>query len=156
MAMIDPPQIVQSPARHVASIRLKVPRSEIRQVMGPGIQEVMAAVDAQGLKPAGAWMTHHFEKPAEFFDFEICVPVPSPVVPTGRVKPGQLRATNVARTVYHGDYEGLGAAWGEFCAWIEAQGHKPAPDLWECYTKGPESDSDPAKWETQLNQPLIG
>jgi len=156
MVMIDTPQIVQTPAQHTASIRLKVPRAEIRQVMGPGIQEVMAAIAGQGLKPAGAWITHHFEKPAEFFDFEICVPVPSPIKPMGRVQPGQLRATKVARTVYHGDYEGLGAAWGEFCAWIEAQGHQPAPDLWECYTKGPESSPDPAKWETQLNQPLIG
>ena len=154
--MIDTPQIDQSPAQHVASIRLKVPRAEIRQVMGPGIQEVMAAIAAQGLKPAGPWLTHHFEKPAEFFDFEICVPVPAPVKPTGRVQPGQLRATKVARTVYHGGYEGLGAAWGEFCAWITAQGHQPAPDLWECYAKGPESGPDPSKWETQLNQPLIG
>ena len=154
--MIDTPQIAQSPAQHVASIRLKIPQAEIRQVMGPGIQEVMAAIAAQGLKPSGAWMTHHFEKPAEFFDFEICVPVPSSVKPTGRVQPGQLRATKVARTVYHGDYKGLGAAWGEFCAWITAQGHQTAPDLWECYTKGPESSPDPAKWETQLNQPLIG
>lgn len=123
--------------------------------MGPGIQEVMAAVAAQGIQPAGPWLTHHFQRPAEFFDFEICVPVPTPVKPSGRVQPGQLRATKVARTVYRGDYEGLGAAWGEFCDWITANKHQPAPDLWECYTKGPESGPDPARWETQLNQPLV-
>jgi effector-binding domain-containing protein len=61
----------------------------------------------------------------------------------------------VARTVYHGPYEGLGDAWGEFMEWIEANGHTPAPDLWECYTAGPESNPDPAAWRTELNRPLI-
>jgi effector-binding domain-containing protein len=62
----------------------------------------------------------------------------------------------VARTVYRGPYEGLGTAWGEFNAWIAANGHTPAPDLWECYVAGPESSPDPATWRTELNRPLIG
>jgi effector-binding domain-containing protein len=70
------------------------------------------------------------------------------------VKPGQLPATTVARTVYHGDYEGLGAAWGEFGAWIKANGYTPAPNLWECYVAGPESNPDPATWRTELIRPL--
>ena len=60
----------------------------------------------------------------------------------------------VAQTVYHGDYEGLPAAWSEFDAWIKAQGHSPAPDLWECYAVGPESSPDPATWRTELSRPL--
>ena len=152
--MISPPQIVDSPAQPIASIRLNVPKAEIRQVMQPGLEEIMAALAAQGIQPAGPWATHHFQKPDERFDFEICVPVSSPVAPTGRVQPGQLQATRVARTVYRGGYEGLGAAWGEFCAWIEKEGLKTAPDLWEFYVKGPESDADSSQWETQLNQPL--
>ena len=153
--MIDDPQIVDSPAQHVASIRLRVPRAEITQVMGPGIQEVMAAIAAQGMQPSGPWLTHHLQRPDEVFDFEICVPVPTPVKPAGRVQPGQLPAAPVARTVYRGGYEGLAAAWGEFSAWIAAKGLAPAPDLWECYVKGPESGPNSSQWETQLNQPLI-
>jgi len=61
----------------------------------------------------------------------------------------------VARTVFQGAYEGLGAAWGEFDAWIVANGHTPGPDLWECYVAGPESSSDPASWRTELNRPLV-
>jgi len=66
-----------------------------------------------------------------------------------------LPATTVARTVFQGPYEGLGAAWGEFDAWIVANGHTPGPDLWECYVAGPESSSDPASWRTELNRPLV-
>jgi len=43
----------------------------------------------------------------------------------GRMKAGQLRATKVARTTYHGAYEGLGAAWAEFDAWIAGKGLTP-------------------------------
>jgi effector-binding domain-containing protein len=89
------------------------------------------------------------------FDFEISVPVSAPVTASGRVKPGRLPATTVARTVYHGPYEGLGAAWGEFDRWVKKSGHTPAVDLWECYVAGPERSPDPSAWRTELNRPLL-
>jgi effector-binding domain-containing protein len=92
----------------------------------------------------------------DIFDFEVGVPVAAPISVAGRVKPGHLPAATVARTVYHGGYEGLASAWGEFMAWITAEGHMPAPNLWECYVAGPESSPDPANWRTELNRPLIG
>ena len=79
----------------------------------------------------------------------------APVTAVGRVKPGELPAATVARTAYHGPYEGLGPAWGEFDAWIASEGHKPAANLWECYTAGPESSPNPADWRTELNRPLL-
>lgn len=153
--MIDAPQIVQTDAQPAAVIRLTIPRAEIRNVMGPGMGELMAAVAAQGISPSGPIFSHHFRMDPEVFDFEIGVPVSSPVVATGRVKPGLLPGARVARTVFHGDYAALGAAWGEFGAWIAAQGYKAAPDLWECYIAGPESNPDPATWRTELNRPLL-
>ncbi len=153
--MIDTPQIVQAAAQLAAIIHLTIPRSEIRHVMGPGIQELMATLAAQGIKPAGPWFSHHLKMDPATFDFEISVPVTSPVKASGRVQPGQLPSRTVARTVYHGPYEGLGSAWGEFDAWIIASGHKPAADQWECYVSGPESGSDPTKWRTELNRPLV-
>ena len=154
--MLDPPQITQTAAQQTAIIRLTIPRAEIRNVMGPGIGELMAAITAQGIAPAGPWFSHHLRMDPDTFDFEISVPVTAPVVATGRVKPGQLPAARVARTVYRGPYEGLGAAWGEFNAWIAASGHKPGADLWEVYVAGPESNPDPATWRTELNRPLTG
>ena len=153
--MLDTPQIVQSTGQLMACIRLTISRAEIRNVMGPGLLEVMAAVAAQGMTPAGPWFTHQLRMNPEVFDFEICVPVAAPIVAVGRVTPGELPARKVARTVYHGPYEGLADAWGEFDAWIAANGHTPAEDLWECYVAGPESSSDPANWRTEFNRPLI-
>jgi effector-binding domain-containing protein len=152
--VIDSPQIVQTPAQATAVIHLTIPRADMPKVMGPGIAELMGALAAQGITPAGAIFAHHFQITPESFDFELGVPVSRTVQPVGRVRPGQLPATTVARTIYHGGYEGLGAAWGEFDAWIKAQGRAPAANLWECYVQGPESGPDPARWRTELNRPL--
>ncbi|MBD0320186.1 MAG: GyrI-like domain-containing protein [Gemmatimonadetes bacterium] len=154
--MIDTPQVTQTETQRTAVIRLTIPRAQIREVMGPGISELMAAVAAQGMAPAGAWFTHHLRMQPDVFDFEIGVPVPEAVAEAGRVRAGELPAAKVARTVYRGGYEGLGEAWGAFDAWLTENGHTPAPDLWECYVAGPESSPDPASWRTELNRPLVG
>ena len=88
------------------------------------------------------------------FDFEIGVPVSKPISPAGRVKPGAWPATAMARTVHRGGYEGLGAAWHSFNAWVASQGLKPAEDLWERYVTGPESGPDSAQYRTEFNRPL--
>ncbi len=152
--MIDTPQIVQSEARHAAVIRFTIPRAEIQRVMGPAIGEVLAAVAAQGQAPTGPVFSHQFRMTPDTFDFEVGVPVGAPIAAAGRVTPGRLPAARVARTVYHGPYEGLGAAWTEFGQWIGKQGHQPEADLWECYTSGPESGPDADTWRTELNRPL--
>ncbi len=152
--MIEPPQITNTDARQVAMIHLKVPTVEIREHMGPGIREVYETLARQGITPAGPWLTHHVHRPTDYFDFDICVPVTTPVKPEGRVKPGVLPAATVARTVYTGPYEGLEAGWGEFMAWIEKKGHETREDLWEIYVVGPESEADASRFRTELNCPL--
>jgi effector-binding domain-containing protein len=152
--MIDAPRITSTEAETTAVIHLTIPRDQIRTVMGPGIKELMATVSAQGISPAGPWFTHHLRMDQATFDFEIGVPVTSPVAPSGRVSPGQLPATTVARTVFRGGYEGLPTAWREFDAWIKAQGRTPAGDLVERYVVGPESGPDPSTWRTELTRPL--
>jgi effector-binding domain-containing protein len=152
--MIDTPQIVDVPARATAVVHVVCPKSAIQDVMEPGLSELMDALAAQGVSPTGPWFSHHLRMDPEVFDFEIGVPIDSPVSPAGRVEPGGLPAARAARTVYHGGYEGLGDGWGEFRDWIVAQGHTPAADLWEVYVAGPESGDDPAGYRTELTQPL--
>ena len=154
--MIDEPQIVQTAAQQTAVVRLTIPRSEIQKMMGPAIGEVMAAVAAQGLKPAGPVFSRHFRIDPEVFDFEVGVPVAEAFNASGRVKPSDLPSEETARTIYRGPYQDLGAAWEKFDSWIVSNGHTPGPHLWERYTKGPESGNDPLKWETELVRPVLG
>ncbi|MBI5094948.1 MAG: GyrI-like domain-containing protein [Candidatus Hydrogenedentes bacterium] len=153
--MIDTPKIVQTSVQPTAVIRITVPRAEIMKVMGPGRQELMATLAAQDIAPAGAWFTRHLKMHPDTFDFELGVPVNKLVAAAGRVTNGRLPAATVARTIYHGPYEGLESAWGEFDAWIVAQGRTPGPSLWETYLAGPETNPSPDNWRTELIRPLI-
>jgi effector-binding domain-containing protein len=148
--MNTPPEIATVPAQLTAVIRLLIPRDQIRVVMGPAMQEVMQTVHRQGLTPAGPMFTHHFRIDPGVFDFEVGVPLASEVNPDGRVVPSFLPATKIARTVYTGSYEKLGAAWEEFDSWITANGHSPKPDLWERYLSGPQAPEP----STELVHPL--
>ena len=152
--MLDSPQIIQTTAHEAAIIRLTIPRSEMMKAFGPAVQELMSTLADQGVKPIGAVFAHHLKMPPDMFDFELGVEVSTPVKPAGRVKPGQLPAAKVARTVYRGPYQGLPSAWGEFVQWMKANGHEQAEDLWEVYLVGPQSSPDPANWRTELNRPL--
>lgn len=152
--MIDTPRLVHVEARHTAVIRHKIPRAEIQTVMGPSIREVMSAVAAQNLAPTGPVFSHHFRMAPDIFDFEVGIPVATPVAAVGRVQPGLLPAVRIAQAHYYGGYEGLGAAWGALCAWIAAQGLTPRDDLWEYYLSGPESGADSSRWCTELCRPL--
>jgi len=154
--MIEKPQITQSQQFDTAVIPLKVPASQIQEVMGPAIQEVLRTIGAQGLSPCGPLFTFHPKKPDGFFDFEVGIPIKGQVKPSGRVQPGRLPSVKVVRTVYQGGYEGLAAGWGEFEAWIKAEGLEVSPNLCEFYIRGPESGPDSSRWRTELNRPVIG
>lgn len=152
--MIDAPELVTTVARRTAVVRIFVPRSEIQQVMGPAIGEVMAAVVAAGRTPTGpVFSQHHFRLDPEVVDFEVGVPVDELFVQNGRVVPSSLPAAEAARTIYRGPYDNLGPAWEEFDLWITLQGRMPGMPLWEFYAKGPESSPNSEDWETELLRP---
>lgn len=161
--MIETPRIVETEAQAAAVIHITIPRDQISTVMGPAIQEIRAAASAQGLSPTGPFFAHHLKLSPEIFDFEVGIPVSATLTPIGRVKPGELPAAKVIRTVYQGAYDGLYQAWAEFGrlaetelgARIRKEGLTPGATLWERYLVGPESNPDPSMWRTELDQPLI-
>jgi len=153
--MIATPEIVQTDAEMAAVIHLTIPRSEMMKSFGPAVGELVAELTRQGVAPQGAVFAHHRTMSAATFDFELGFKINAPVKANGRIKPGELPAAKVARTIYSGPYEGLHAAWGEFNQWMKANGLRQADDLWEVYSVGPQSTPDPANWRTQLNRPLI-
>lgn len=152
--MIEPLRILQTTPQLTAFIPLRISREDMRKLMGPGLAELRAVIAAQNIAVTGPWFTHHVKNPGQTFDFEICLPVAAPITPAGRVKPGEWPAMTIAQTTYHGGYEGLGAAWGEFLAALNAQRRETVEGLWECYVLGPETSADPAAWRTVLSKPL--
>jgi effector-binding domain-containing protein len=155
LQMIETPQIVQTETLTMARLYAKVPTSQIQTEMGKLVQEVAAEIAKQGIAITGPWFTHHFRRPDDFFDFEVCMPVATPIKPAGRVQPGEWPAMKVIRTIYRGNYTGLPAAWGEFMQWTDNEGLNLSPEIWERYLVNPGTESDPAKWATEMNRPLL-
>jgi len=153
--MIATPEIVETARQEAAVIHLTVKRSEMPSVFGPAVGELLRGIAAQGIEPVGAIFAHHLEMTSDGFDFELGIRVTAPVEPAGRLKPGELPARRVARTIYTGPYEGLPGAWEKFNTWMKAEGHAQAEDLWELYSVGPQSTSDSGQWKTELNRPLV-
>jgi effector-binding domain-containing protein len=135
-------------------IHVRVPRDRIKEAMCPAITEVMEAVQAQGIGPAGPIFSHHARMEPDVFDFEVGVPVSGPVTPTGRVKAGELPARTVMRCLYTGPVAGLGQAWGHFIQKLDGDSHHLAPALWERYLADPEENPDSGDWTIELNQTL--
>lgn len=152
--MIDTPQVVQSARQRTAAIHITVPRGEMQQAFPAAAGELAAALRAQDIGATGALFSHHLTMPGEIFDLEVGLPVDREVAPVGRVAASELPSMKVARTVYHGPMEGLGAAWDELGKWIAANGHTAQPFLWEYYLVGPATSKEPANWQTELNWPL--
>ena len=153
--MIEAPQKLQSRAQQTAVIHLTLPPHEMPGVMRAAIDELIGAITTQGAGPVGPLYTCHRRNPTDTFDLEVGFPVSKPIAPAGRVQPGRIPAARVARTTYHGSYEGLGDGWGALMGWIRDNGHRGAETLWERYVAGPETGADASHWQTELNRPLL-
>ncbi|MDX2152004.1 MAG: DUF1579 family protein [Bryobacteraceae bacterium] len=152
--MITNREITTTMPQPAAVIRLQMPRNQIQSLMGPAIEEVRQTLEQQGIEPAGPLFAHHLVLSGHEFDFEVGYPVNGNVRPAGRVTRSQAPGGRVARALYQGDYAGLYGAWAEFGEWLKQQNVQPGRTVWERYLRGPESDSNPASWQTELNFPL--
>ncbi len=153
--MIDEPRILESEEQHYAFIHLMVPRPQMPILLPSTLGELCTALSAQGVASTGPWFAHHLTLDDNDFDFEVCLPVAKPFNPVGTVQAGKWPAGRLARTIYHGDYPGLPAAWGEFSTWIKASGHVAASHIYERYTRGPVATPNIAEWTTELSWPLV-
>ena len=100
--MLEALHVTDSPAMLAAVIRFKIPQMELPSVMGPAVGELLATLKAQGLTPAGPLFNHYLSMEGGLFDFEVGVPVSTPVAPAGRVVPGELPAAKVVRPLIKG------------------------------------------------------
>jgi effector-binding domain-containing protein len=152
---IEKPEIVQTESVPTATLYAKIPAKEIQSQMGLLLKELSDELRSQGIKPTGPWFTHHLRSPGEFFDFEVCFPVVTPVKANGRVTPGEWPARKMVRTTYHGEYQGLAGGWQDFLTEIQSMGLQVTPEIWEVYLIGPDTTNNPGEWRTQLNRAII-
>ena len=153
--MLTPPEIRDLPAQNTAVVRLTIPRGDMMRRFDPAVREVLAALNAQGIAPAGPVFAHYLKLPGEIFDFELGFPVAQPITAAGNVYPAPQPAQKIIRTVYTGPFEGLSSAWGVFQHHILAKKYRYAVNFREAYLTNPDEIADTTEYKTELIRILV-
>ena len=153
--MIVNPMVLDVAEQQTATIHLVIPGVDMPRYMDPAITEVFEALSTLRMAPIGPLFSYHHRRPSDTFDFEIGVPIDQPFAATGRVRPSAIPACRVFRVTYVGPYDGLGPAWQESSALLEAAGHRSAGTFWESYVTDPTQEPDSSAWRTELNWVIL-
>lgn len=137
-------------------LRRQTPMAAIKEFFADAYDVVGAAMQEQGLVPAGPPYGRYRGTPSDTVDVEAGFPVTGTPQPTGELSVGTLPAGRAVETVHVGDYESMRDTYDHVFAWIRAQGLTPSDTMWELYEAGPGSDPDPATWRTRIVWPVAG
>jgi effector-binding domain-containing protein len=146
--------IVERTLQPVASIRVQVKPDEISATLAVLLPEVMAHITATGAKMAGAPFSRYHTFGADSIDLEAGIPVASAITPSGRVQASELPAGKAVTAWHIGPYDQLAKAHAALKAHLESKQLRARGGPWEVYWTDPGMVRDPAKWRTQLFQPI--
>jgi effector-binding domain-containing protein len=91
----------------------------------------------------------------DVIELEAGLPVSAPLPSRGRIHAGRLPGGEAAVTTHVGSYDGLITAGEVLSAWVEKQGRNASGPNWEVYVTDPGREPDPARWRTDVYQPLV-
>lgn len=143
------------PEQPVLAIRQAVPPALFQSFLGGAFSELYQCLATGGVEPEGPPIAQYHAFGPEVIDVEVCLPVPSGTIGTGRITSAVLPAATVATVVHLGAYESEGAAYADLERWIEAHGFAHDGPPRERYLVGPDADVEPAEYRTQIEMPII-
>jgi effector-binding domain-containing protein len=163
--VITEPKIVKRLEQPYVAIRATMPMSDVDIAAPRLFDEIRTWVSEKGLRLAGApILKHNVIDMERALELEFGVPTAAHVPGDGRVISGRLPAGRYATILYRGPYGGtddaLYRANAALIGWGMERGVKwdseqtPAGERFACrleiYHIGPQSEPDPAKWETEV------
>lgn len=131
-----------------------VNRPELSSFFDRAFRRLPATIAAQGVRMTGPAFSLHRRPPAETMDLEVGFPTDQPITPAGEVVPSSLPGGRVARVVHYGSYDGLSDSWEQLRRWIEDNGFRTRPLMWEFYLTEPSPTVNPDDLRTELFWPL--
>ncbi len=147
-------QVVDRDVQPVASIRTKIAPDQITATLSVAFPEVLAHLNALGVRTTGAPFTRYHAFGADTVDLEIGIPVAAPFEAKGRVVNSELPAGKTIVVWHLGPYDKLGPAHEALVAHATKEKWKPRGGAWEVYWTDPGMVTDPARWRTQLFLPV--
>lgn len=147
-------QIREQDEQLTAGVRERVPMPELTGFFSRAFEDTMAALQAQGVHPAGAPFGKYYGPPGAVVDVEAGFPVAAAIAPAGNVVPGSLPAGSVAAATHIGPFDTLADTYADLERYFADAELTPAPVMWESYLTDPEVEPDPAGWRTEICWPV--
>ena len=150
--------LVEREAQPYAAIARSVNMEEMVAALPECWPRVFGWLAEQGQAPAGAPFIRYVsvDMAADVMELEIGIPTAMLCEPGDGVMTGQFPAGTYVRLIHTGSYDDLMAANDSLQQQALAGGHSLAAEglNWdarlECYLTDPESEPDPARWQTEL------
>lgn len=128
---------IEMERQDTAVVRGTVAMDQVPQWLGGAFGEVMAALAAQGIEPAGPPFGCYLPGEAGLV-VEAGVPVTRPVQPTGRVERGETPGGWTLLVLHRGPYDEVPAAYAAAEEWMAGNDWEASGPPWEAYLDGPE------------------
>lgn len=143
------------PEQPVLAIRETVPAVLFQSFLGGAFDELYRCLATGGVEAEGPPIAQYHAFGPEVIDVEVCLPVPSGTIGTGRITSAVLPAATVATVVHHGSYDREGAAYADLERWIDVHGFAHDGPPRERYLVGPDAEVEPDDYRTQIEMPII-
>lgn len=147
------PRRIHTTDQPVAVIRERVPMAALAEFFARAFGAVMAAMQRQGVFPAGPPFARYHGMPGDSVDVEAGFPVGGRFNGADGVQTGILPGGEAFEAIHTGPYDTLGKTYGALQQKMQAEGITPADTMWEYYLSDPEQEPDPAKWQTKVVWP---
>jgi effector-binding domain-containing protein len=135
---------------HTAGVREQVPIAELTQFFSRAFSETMAALQSQGVRPAGPPFGKYYGTPTTIVDVEAGFPVATVITTVGNVAPGTLPGGKVVEAIHVGPYDTMEQTYAEMERHFEEAGLTRGDVMWESYLSDPQTQPDPAGWRTRI------
>jgi effector-binding domain-containing protein len=140
--------------RTLLGVHENVKMADLTDYFGRAFEASAAAIAGQGLVPTGPPIALYHGMPTDSIDITAGFPVGATAVAEEGVVLTPLPAGPAVATVYVGPYDGMTRTYDEIAAWLQAEKLTPRPDMWEEYLTDPDTNPDPATWQTRIVFPL--
>lgn len=133
--------VVETQAEPILYLSDSATASEAAGKLSAAYGQIDAALQIQGLKPAGPPLaiTRRFDEASKFWEFDAAIPVDStpPSAVEGAVKAGRSYAGWALRIVHTGPYEAMQPSYEKLLAYKAVAGFEDNGNSWERYLNDP-------------------
>lgn len=130
-------ELQQAEPQPAAVMSAHVTLQSIQDFLSRTFCETIAAIQAQGLQPAGMPFGRYIPA-GDGLDVVAGFPCSGPIAEQGEVYGIELPGALVATTIHVGSYGSVADAYSSVAAWLSANGYISSGVPWESYLDGPE------------------